>query len=688
MPVLTIEDLHVNYHTRNGVIHAVRGANLSIDQGQVLGLVGESGSGKSTLAYAIVRYLGAKGRIAKGIVRFENRDVLAMTDAELTDFRGGQVAMVFQDPHTSLNPSLTIGEQVSEVLTIHRKLPRQKALDETERLFGLVQLPAARYMMGKYPHQLSGGEKQRVLIATAFSCDPRLLILDEPTTALDATTAAEVLELLADLQRRFKTAVLYITHDLGIVSRVAQRVLVIYAGEIVETGPTQEVLAHPSHPYTRSLVESVPKPDATIHEQRLPIVTGRFPDLRHPPTGCIFQACCPYAADVCQQGEIGFQAIGADRHVACVRLDEIPREGLPAKPSAVRPTPSGKSILQAERLRVWYRITRSLDAFTPWRKPQYVRAVDDVSLEVKSGETLGLVGESGCGKSTVARALLGLNLAHGSVTLDGQRFEATQALDDAYRRRVQIVFQHPDSSLNPRKRVGDLIGRPLLLFGLANHRNVSEKVRDILISVRLPESYADRYPHELSGGEKQRVAIARALACQPDVIICDELTSGLDVSTQATIINLLADLQERLGISYLFVAHDLNLVHYVADRIAVMYLGRIVDSGRARDVFKVPFHPYTEALLSAALIPDPNMQVRRVHLGGNLPDPLNLPAGCRFHTRCQHKLGEICEKQDPALVDRGNSHTIACHITTEELLRFPPVWQTINSNEERDERTS
>ncbi len=684
MPVLTIDNLHVDYRTRSGPLHAVRGASLSIEQGEVLGLVGESGSGKSTLAYSIVRYLGGNGRIVGGRILFQGRDILTMSERDLTDLRGSEISMVYQDPHTSLNPALTVGEQVAEVVMIHKGMDHRAAMAETERLFTLVNLSGPRFMLGKYPHELSGGEKQRVLIASAFSCNPKLLILDEPTTALDATTAAEVLELLADLQRRFQTAVLYITHDLGLVARVAQRIQVIYAGQIVETGPTRDVLTDPRHPYTRSLLDSVPRPGTSIHEQRLPTVTGPFPNLRAVPDGCIFQSRCPFVADACRQGRVELRSTSPAREAACVRLEEIPEVKLPVVPAGTRPARSERTVLAAREIRVWHKITDSLAAFTPWRKPKYVRAADGVSLQVQPAETVGIVGESGSGKSTVARAMLGLNQARGEVELSGRTFSPPGSVDRDYRRRVQIVFQHPDSSLNPRKRVRDLVGRPLLLFGLANRRNLDEKIGELLRSVRLPESYADRYPHELSGGEKQRVAIARAFASQPDVIICDELTSGLDVSTQATIVNLLADLQERLGTSYVFIAHDLNLVRYVADRISVMYMGNVVESGLAEQVFEPPYHPYTEALISAALIPDLDVQVRHVRLEGPAPNPLDLPAGCRFHTRCPHKAGEICTLKVPALMGQQGHHPIACHIPIETLTQLPPVWHGAALKKEKD----
>lgn len=676
MPVLRIEDLHAGYRTRSGWLHAVRGVSLTVNQGEVLGVVGESGSGKSTLAYAILRHLGRNGRITRGRILFQGRDILKIGDKKLTALRGSEIAMVHQNPHTALNPALTVGEQVVETLITHKRLDRQAAILETQRLFGLVNLPTGRFMLEKYPHQLSGGEKQRVLIATAFGSDPKLLILDEPTTGLDATTAAEVLDLLADLQRRFQTAVLYITHDLGVVARVAQRLHVMYGGEIVETGPTQAVLTDPCHPYTRLLLESIPKPGTFIREQRLPTVTGPYPDLRDPPVGCIFQNRCPYAEEICRQGEVRLSPVNPTREAACVRLEEIPDKALPQVPAQGRPMrPEDRTLLAVQNLRVWHKISRALISLLPWRKPRYVRAVDDISLQVRPAETVGLVGESGCGKSTFARALVGLHEAQGAVEMDGRTFEPPQMVDRDYRRRVQIIFQHPDSSLNPRKRVRDIIGRPLKLFGLLSSESLDEAVAELLRSVRLPESYAHRYPHELSGGEKQRVAIARAIASQPDIIICDELTSGLDVSTQATIVNLLADLQERLSVSYVFISHDLSLVRYMADRIAVMYLGRIVEDGGSKQIFEPPYQPYTEALLSAALIPSLDVDVRRVRLEGPLPNPLDLPRGCRFHTRCPRKMGDICAEEEPALLWWSDAHAIACHIPIEELKQVPPVWQ-------------
>jgi len=426
----------------------------------------------------------------------------------------------------------------------------------------------------------------------------------------------------------------------------------------------------------------------TVRERRLPVVTGAYPDLRRPPVGCIFQARCPFVAEICRHGPVPRAAAGPARHAACVRIGDIPASGLPAETPAAPPVlRQEKRVLAADGLRVWHRVVHSLEFLTPWRKQRrYIKAVDDVSLALRPGETLGLVGESGCGKSTIARALLGLNAAEGTITLQGRAFSTPRHLDSDYRRRVQIIFQHPDSSLNPRKRVRDLIGRPLRLFRLARRTELPAMVREILHSVRLPESYADRYPHELSGGEKQRVAIARALACRPDVVICDELTSGLDVSTQATIINLLADLQDHTGLAYLFIAHDLNLVHYVSDRVAVMYLGRIVETGEGRRIFDPPFHPYTEALISAAMVADPGMAARRVRLAGTLPSLLDPPAGCRFHTRCHRRIGDICEQQDPSLTDRGQAHAIACHIPTPDLARIPPIWQGVPA--EKEERNA
>lgn len=674
-PLLRIDSLHVDYFTRRGPLHAVRAVSVSVDRGEVIGLVGESGSGKSTVAYAVVRCLPSNAHIARGKILFEGVDLLQLPEADLHRLRGRRIGMVYQDPNTSLNPALPLGEQVAEVLRHHLSLSGTAAVRATMELFERVNLPDPAFMLRKFPHEVSGGEKQRVLIAMAFALDPALIILDEPTTALDATTAAEILDLIRSLQLETGVSALYITHDLGIVARVARRLSVIYAGEIVEEGPADVVLTQPRHPYTRMLVASVPNP-YRLRQRRLPAFAGDPPDLHAPPSGCIFRLRCPFAQTACAAGPVVLSGAGPHRD-ACIRAEEsilhpLPQPGPP--PLGALRQVKDAALLEVSRLSVRYR-RRSLVDQLLRRPPETVQAVVSATFTIRRGETLGLVGESGCGKSSLARALVGLEPFTGGLTMDGRSLTGPDEMDIDYRRAIQIVFQHPDSSLNPRQTVGTIIGRPLRLYGLAHGSQLRHKVLEMLERVHLPPAYATRYPHQLSGGEKQRVAIARAFAPQPRLVICDEITSGLDVSVQASIVNLLADLQEEQGTAYLFISHDLNLVRHIADRVAVMYLGKVVELCQTTDLLQPPYHPYTEALLSAVPVPDPGLQARRVRLSGSLPSPKNPPSGCPFHTRCPRKMGTICELQEPPLVEVRRGHWIACHIELATLEQIPPIWE-------------
>jgi len=677
--LLHIRDLHVDYITAHGPLHAVRGVTLHIHRGEVVGLVGESGSGKSTVAYAVVRYLSPNARVVRGAILFEGMDMLGLPEADLHRLRGRRIGMVYQDPNTSLNPALPLGEQVAEMFRYHLAASREAAVRATIELFERVNLPDPVFMMRKFPHEVSGGEKQRVLIAIAFSLGPSLVILDEPTTALDATTAAEILELIRELQAETGIAALYITHDLGIVAQVARRLAVIYAGEIVEEGPADTVFTGPRHPYTRMLVASVPNPYRTGERRRLPAFAGAPPNLHLPPAGCVFRFRCPFAQEVCAVEATALRGDGPHRD-ACIRSDKILSEPLPQPVCSVRAMPQRAqegALLEVSDLTVHYRRSSFLDQVLH-RPAETVFAVDGVTFAVQRGETLGLVGESGCGKSSLARALVGLEPFTGSVALAGRLITRVQEMGTDYRQAVQIIFQHPDSSLNPRQTVGAIIGRPLRLYDLASRASVAHRVAEMLERVNLPPAYAGRYPHQLSGGEKQRVAIARAFVVRPRLVICDEITSGLDVSVQASIVNLLADLQDAEGTAYLFISHDLNLVRHIADRVAVMYLGRIVELCRATDLLQPPYHPYTEALLSAVPVPDPGLRARRVRLSGALPSAKNPPAGCRFHTRCPRKLGPICEVQVPPLVEVRPGHWIACHIGADTLAQAPPIWEPVH----------
>ena len=672
---LVVSGLSLGYRTPRGLIHVLRDIHLRIAPGEVVGLVGESGSGKSTLAYATVRYLSPNAEIVGGEIRFDGEDLLQAPEERLTDLRGTLIGMVYQDPATALNPTLRLGEQLMEGLIQHERLNRSEAEERAEGLLSMVHLPDPRFIMKRFPHEVSGGEKQRVLIAMAFACRPRLLIFDEPTTALDATTAAGILELIGRLQEETHVAVLYITHDVGNVAAVAQRVNVIYAGQIVEEGAVDDVLWRPRHPYTRILMASVPNPFREGERRRLPTFAGLPPDLRNPPAGCIFQSRCPFVREACREGVI---SLSEEAHgVACLRAAEIAAAPLPEiEHPAAEAEGEGRSaaLLEADGIRVEYGRRTVTDQIL--RKPaEMVKAVTDVSLTVGRGKTIGLVGESGCGKSTLARSLVGLTPFSGAIRLDAARIESPDDMTADYRRAVQIVFQHPDLSLNPRMRVEEIVGRPLRLHESLGGAALKERVRDLLEQVRLPEAYARRYPHELSGGEKQRVAIARAFGPKPQLVICDEITSGLDVSVQASILNLLADLQDQSGTAYLFITHDLNLVRHFADEIVVMYLGRIVERRPTiGDSLRPPFHPYTEALLSAVPVPEPSLETRRVRLEGALPSPKNPPGGCVFHTRCPRKIGGICEAEPPPLMEVRPGHGLACHIPVADLARVPPIW--------------
>ena len=678
-PGLAVRGLCVGYRTARGLLRVLDGVDLSIPPGTAVGLVGESGSGKSTLAYAIVRYLSDNARVLGGAVTLDGEDLLGATDRRLRELRGTAIGMVYQDPAAALNPTLRLGEQLTEGLRHQEGLDRREATARGARLLDMVRLPDPQFIMRRYPHEGSGGEKQRVLIAMAFAARPKLLVFDEPTTALDATTAAGILDLIRSLQEETGAAVLYITHDLGNVARVAQRVNVIYAGRIVEEGHVDNVLRRPRHPYTRVLMASVPNPYRGGERRRLPSFAGLPPDLVSPPEGCIFQDRCPFMEERCRTDPVRLPAAGEHRS-ACLRAEETSGRPLASPPGRVvapDARASGEPLLEAHGLGVEYG-RRGLVEQLLRVPPERVHALADVDLAVGRGETVGLVGESGCGKSTLARALVGLADFRGSIRMEGREIRSPADMHDTYRRAVQIVFQHPDLSLNPRMTVGQIVGRPMQLHEKLAGKELDGRVAGLLEEVRLPARYARRRPHELSGGEKQRVAIARAFGPRPAIVICDEITSGLDVSVQASILNLLADLQDRLGTAYLFISHDLNLVQHFADRIVVMYLGRVVERrAAAGDRLVPPFHPYTEALLSAVPVPEPGLEARRVRLEGPLPSPKDPPPGCCFATRCPRRLGPECDARRPSLAEAGAGHRLACHIPLPELAAVEPIWRRV-----------
>jgi peptide/nickel transport system ATP-binding protein len=666
--LLSVEHLGIRYRIPGGAVTALSDVSLALGKGRTLAVVGESGSGKSTIALAVMGLLGPEADISSGRILFEGTDLLTLDAEARRQLRGARIAIVFQDPFSVLNPSLRIGEQIGEGLVHHNGYTREAALTRAVELLREVGIAEASAVAGAYPHELSGGMRQRALIAGALATEPDLLILDEPTTALDVTIEAQILDLLEELRAHRGLSMLFITHNLGVVRRIADEVAVLYAGEVVESGASAQVFRAPRHPYTKGLLAALPRLDA--RREPLASIPGRIPDMRSPPAGCRFKPRCPFAEVPCAQPQV--LAPSEDRLVRCWKTDGLagtpwPKaaEGAPQGRATVAET-SGAPIVAVERLSKTYTLTRGLAAlsFEGWRpvlRPVRVRAVDDVSLTIGRGEVLGLVGESGSGKTTLGRAILRLvDPDAGTLRVGNEDVtRAPQPALSAMRRLAQIVFQNPDSSLNPRKTVGEIIGRPLRRFGIVAPREASKRVRELLDLVRLPAHYANRYPHQMSGGEKQRVGIARAVATEPRFIVCDEPVSALDVSVQAAIVRLLAELRDRMDVAYLFISHDLAVVAHLADRIAVMYRGRLVEVGTADEVLRPPFHPYTEALLSAV----PTVE-------GPAASRIRLPleqrrsvadVGCCFAGRCPRRIGEICDRESPPVRRPSATHTIACH---------------------------
>jgi peptide/nickel transport system ATP-binding protein len=661
--LLEIRDLHVHFVTSHGTVRAVEGLSYAVQPGEMVAIVGESGSGKSVSALAVMRLLPpATARIVAGSVRFDGRELLGLTEEGMRRIRGREIAMIFQEPMTSLNPVLKIGLQIMEPLKIHLEMDDASARARAVELLTLVGITDPESRLNQYPHQLSGGMRQRVMIAIGLACNPKLLIADEPTTALDVTIQAQILELMKDLSRRLGVAVIIITHNLGIVARYADRVNVMYAARLAESGMAERVFARPLHPYSRGLLTAVPRLDRG-RSAKLATIEGAPPNLLAPPEGCRFHPRCRLATDICLKEPRLEPAPGETGHlVACHRVREV--EALYPLPAAARGTVKAAAdggteiILALKDASKFFPIRMGL-----LRQPRLIRAVNDVTLDIRRGETLGLVGESGCGKSTLGRLVLRLDdPTAGEIRFEGvdlARLRRDQLL--AVRKRMQVIFQDPYSSLNPRMTVGQIIGEPMRVHRILPSAEIPGRVAELLQTVGLFPYMAVRYPHELSGGQRQRVGIARALSVNPHVIVCDEAVSALDVSIQGQVINLLEELQQKLGLTYLFIAHDLAVVRHISTKVAVMYLGRIVEQAPAEELFSSPKHPYTQALLAAAPIPDPVIERARPRsiIKGELPSPLNPPQGCVFHPRCPLATEE-CKKGIPATRELAPSHFVAC----------------------------
>ena len=670
VPLLEVQDLHVRFDTSRGVVHAVDGISYTVNAGEVVAVVGESGCGKSVSALAIMRLLAKPaGRVTQGRVLFEGRDLLELSDEQMREIRGRDISMIFQEPMTSLNPVLSIGQQIMEPLFIHLKMTEEEARARALELLQLVGITDGARRLQQYPHQLSGGMRQRVMIAIGLACNPKLIIADEPTTALDVTIQAQILELMKDLSRRLNIALIIITHNLGVVARYADRVNVMYAAHIIEQGTADDVFLQPLHPYTIGLMRSVPRLDMP-RGVRLETIEGLPPDLRFPPPGCRFAPRCRFRLDACVETDVILRKVTAGHATACIRADEIAAGTLvqePAPPGVTATATTEESaepLLRVEHLHKHF-LVPAAGAGVLSSKTVTVKAVDDVSFSIAPGETLGLVGESGCGKTTVGRTVLKLEEpTAGTIDFDGTDITHRGAREmREIRRGIQVIFQDPYSSLNPRMTVGEIIGEPLSVYRLVKGRKEQRaRVEALLEQVGLFAYMADRYPHQLSGGQRQRVGIARALALEPRFIVCDEPVSALDVSIQGQIMNLLEDLQTRLKLSYLFIAHDLAVVRHISDRVAVMYLGRIAEVADRDELYANPKHPYTKALLDAAPIPDPRVERARAPraLKGEIPSPLTPPSGCVFHTRCPI-AGDECRREVPQVRQIGPRHVVACH---------------------------
>ena len=734
MSLLEIENLHMQIRLRTRMVRAVDGVSLTLEQGESLGIVGESGCGKTMTALSVMRLLPTGGHIAAGTVRLEGRELTAMTDGEMRALRGNEIGMIFQDPMTSLNPTMNIGRQIAESVVLHRGVSDEAALSRAEEVLTLVGMPNPRERLRDYPHQLSGGLRQRVMIAMALACEPKLLIADEPTTALDVTIQAQILELIDELKSHLGMGVLLITHDMGVIAGHADRTMVMYAGKIVESAATERLFDDVHHPYTEALLASIPQIDQD-KSQRLYAIPGLPPDLSRQLKACRFNPRCRYATDICRSEEPPLAGDDPEHPYACFHpvdrsvediagagdlilrnavsepvmvapiasvemvseLSGADVNGGPATGSALTdlpatvvgsgpeewaatappselstgPSEDAPTILELRNVRKEYLVTAGA---LLQRKVGAIQAVRGIDLVLREGETIGVVGESGCGKSTLGRLIVGLEPpTTGSVLFDGTDLTKLKGADRRHRQRdLSLMFQDPYSSLDPRMRVGSIIREPLVVQGIGTTAEQRERVAELLREVGLPPHAVELYPHEFSGGQRQRIGLARALALNPRLIVTDEPVSALDVSIRSQILNLMKRLQARHSLSYVFISHDLSVVRYLADRIAVMYLGKLVEIGTGEDIYARAAHPYTSGLIGSIPVPNPAVQKTRakVPITGELPSPINPPSGCPFRTRCPNARAR-CAEEEPVLTSFGGQHYAACYYPVREPVEPP-----------------
>ena len=681
-PILEIENLSISFFTRLREIPAVMDFSVTVQPGEAVGLVGESGCGKSTVALGVMQDLGVNGRIVGGSIKFKGRNLNEMSDEELRDIRGNEIAMIYQEPMASLNPAMKIGKQLMEVPMIHEGVTKEEAYARALEVVTDVKLPDPERILKSYPHQLSGGQQQRIVIAMALMSKPALLILDEPTTALDVTVEAAVVDLVKDLGKKYGTSMLFISHNLGLVLETCDRICVMYSGEAVETGSIEDVFDKMRHPYTQALFRSIPLPGADKNARPLVAIPGNFPLPHERPNGCNFGPRCDYFEDGrCNAAEIAMSDIeGDDRHASrCLKFAEIDWDAPITAAKQFEKTEPGDVILKMDELKKYYEVAANA-LFGGSGAKKVVKANETLSFEAREGETLAIVGESGCGKSTFAKVLMGLETAtDGQILLDGKNIEATaiEERDTQTVADVQMVFQNPFDTLNPSMTVGRQIIRALEIFkyGTSDDER-AQRMLELLDLVKLPRAFAERMPRQLSGGQKQRVGIARAFAGGARIVVADEPVSALDVSVQAAVTDLLMEIQRTEKTTLLFISHDLSIVRYLSDRVMVMYLGHVVEMGTTDQVFAPPYHPYTEALLSAVPIADTSIQKEHIVLEGDIPSAMNPPSGCPFQTRCRWKDkvgGGLCEREVPPIRTMANGHQLKCHLDQSVLEEMTPV---------------